>query len=229
MACREVKEQYRIPSNTESSALVGLEDLFITMCDLAHVPVDQARQAVDSISFAQTLLQDPDLSRRQWLYTSFDKPPGKNLTDEHTFRYGNLKLISYQQEKEGAKFGNTFNRRLYNLSSDLKETRNLVDKPEYQDVLALMIRKLEKYAGPRTRANAPFCNIDYCGIGEDEEEEEEEEEETAECPFCGINDDGRPSCCAAGGAWRGKCGDDVDKEHTWGEGFRACRCECTRN
>ena len=51
---------------------------------------------------------------------------------------------------------------------------------------------------------------------------------TLTCPKCGIKEDGRPSCCAGDGAWKGKCGDeDTGKEYTWGEGFKACKCECT--
>ena len=48
------------------------------------------------------------------------------------------------------------------------------------------------------------------------------------CSSCGIGHQGKPSCCASGGSWSGKCGDKgSDKEHTWAEGAAACRCECS--
>ena len=46
------------------------------------------------------------------------------------------------------------------------------------------------------------------------------------CPKCGIiNKNGRPSCCAPGGAWFQNCDHGDDKstlEHTWDEGLAAC-------
>ena len=207
--------------------------MYMTLCDLAHVDVDQERQAVDSISFARTLLEDPGVSPRHWLYTTFDKPKGHNTTDEHCFRNGNLKLIAYQHK--GGRYNRGYYRRLYDLSTDPKEEHNLVELPEYKDVLELMLRKLERYVGPNPRPNAPFCNVDYCGSEpfkwrQKHKESKDYSDLVAECPLCGTNENGRPSCCAADGAWRGQCGDDdTDKEHTWTEGFWACRCKRTVN
>ena len=45
------------------------------------------------------------------------------------------------------------------------------------------------------------------------------------CPKCGVNKkSGKGSCCARGGSWFQKCGDEGDTtfEHTWGEGMLAC-------
>ena len=48
----------------------------------------------------------------------------------------------------------------------------------------------------------------------------------AKCPKCGSDRRGTPSCCAQGGSWIGKCGDDDESmEHTWLEGQLACRCK----
>ena len=47
---------------------------------------------------------------------------------------------------------------------------------------------------------------------------------TAKCRKCGRNPRGKLSCCAPGGYWLGKCGDEGEnKEHTWSEGLRACK------
>ena len=46
------------------------------------------------------------------------------------------------------------------------------------------------------------------------------------CPMCGtIKKSKKLSCCARGGAWYNKCGDEGDSnfDHTWTEGVQACR------
>lgn len=50
-------------------------------------------------------------------------------------------------------------------------------------------------------------------------------ETAAECAACGTNQKNQRTCCAAGGAWFGKCGtvDDSDADHTWAEGVEACK------
>ena len=63
-ACSEVKEQFRISKNIVSDVLVGAEDIFMTLCDLAKVEVDQRHQAVDSISFARVLIDGYQISPR---------------------------------------------------------------------------------------------------------------------------------------------------------------------
>ena len=43
------------------------------------------------------------------------------------------------------------------------------------------------------------------------------------CPKCGFSPKDQRSCCAPGGSWRGKCGNDDDgMEHTWTEGQLVC-------
>ena len=45
------------------------------------------------------------------------------------------------------------------------------------------------------------------------------------CPKCGtLKKSGKVSCCAPGGAWFNKCGNDGDPkfDHTWSEGAKAC-------
>ena len=46
------------------------------------------------------------------------------------------------------------------------------------------------------------------------------------CPKCGtIKKSGKRSCCARGGTWFKKCGDEGDTtfDHTWTEGIEACK------
>merc|ERR1712157_376496 len=44
------------------------------------------------------------------------------------------------------------------------------------------------------------------------------------CPYCGVFNSGKMSCCAREGAWFKKCGDEGDSkfDHTWLEGIQAC-------
>ena len=45
------------------------------------------------------------------------------------------------------------------------------------------------------------------------------------CSQCGLlKKTGKLSCCVKGGSWQKKCGNDGSKsEHTWAEGFEACK------
>ena len=52
------------------------------------------------------------------------------------------------------------------------------------------------------------------------------------CPKCGtIKKSGKLSCCARGGAWFKNCGDvgDSSFEHTWSDGFNACKSKFKSN
>ena len=73
--------------------------MFMTLCDLAQVQVDQQEQAVDSISFARVLVDGYKFSPREWLYTTLEPPNHKGKADskEHAIRKGSLKLISLQK------------------------------------------------------------------------------------------------------------------------------------
>ena len=54
---------------------------------------------------------------------------------------------------------------------------------------------------------------------------------TTRCPKCTVaNKSGQLSCCARGGAWFKKCGypGDTNFEHTWFEGFGACKSKFCR-
>ena len=153
-----MREHFRIPANSESDALVGAEDLFITLCDLVKVQVDQQAQAVDSISFAQVLVDGYKISPRHWLYTSVEKLQQKQFKNEHCIRQGTLKLVSLQQ-----RVGGSFNRRLYDLEKDPREVMNLINVPKYNADIYEMQRRLDQYIGPQTRPEAPFCNLAYCG------------------------------------------------------------------
>ena len=132
----------------------------MTLCDLAKVQVNQQEQAVDSISFVRVLVDDYKHSPRYWLYTTMEAPNrvNKALGKQHAIRKGSLKLISLQESVDGS-----FNMELYDLSTDLKEERNLISDKRYKKDVAEMLKRLDEYGGPHTRPNAPPCNLKYCG------------------------------------------------------------------
>ena len=49
------------------------------------------------------------------------------------------------------------------------------------------------------------------------------------CPKCGtIKGSKKLSCCAPGGSWVKKCGNDAKKfDHTWAEGLKICKGKLT--
>mmetsp|Transcript_85 Transcript_85/g.114 ORF Transcript_85/g.114 Transcript_85/m.114 type:complete len:245 (-) Transcript_85:603-1337(-) len=57
-----------VPRNETRSKLVGLNDLFATLCDLADVEVPEG-QGIDSISFKDYLVNEHAKSKRKWLGT----------------------------------------------------------------------------------------------------------------------------------------------------------------
>ena len=132
----------------------------MTLCELADVEVDQRHQAVDSISFARVLVDDYKASPRHWLYTTVEKVMKRStaLGRQHAIRKGSLKLISLQQP-----VGGVYHRKLYNLTEDLTEERNLISDTMYQEDVREMITRLAAYAGPAPRFTAPFCNLRNCG------------------------------------------------------------------
>ena len=223
----------------------------MTLCDLAHIDVDQRLQAVDSISFAPVLVDGYQASPRHWLYTTAESLVDwtEALGKEHAIRKGSLKLISLQKAVDG-----TYQRRLYNLADDLKEERDLISRPRYQKDVKEMIKRLAAYAGPGTRYTAPLCNLQNCGSAQmladqrvkvqmkkltstmpdiwlpicpdpDSDSDVTPISTTSVCPECGTNPNGEISCC--GGTWKGKCGNEVgEKKYTWTDGLLACRCKC---
>ncbi len=107
-----------VPKGETRSHIVGLNDLFKTLCDLVGVTVPR-NQAIDSTSFANYLIDGSDLtglrdSLGSW---SFVKYRNSFRLGQEAIRVGSLKLIhDYQNE--------TFE--LYDLDNDISERNNLI-------------------------------------------------------------------------------------------------------
>jgi len=100
-------------SGQKVSALVGVYDIFPTLCALAKLPVPDS---VQGRSFA-ALLADPKQKFRESVYTRYGQ--GDAVVTDH------LIYTSYNADGE----------MLYDLTKDPEENRNLAGQPDYQQDL----------------------------------------------------------------------------------------------
>mmetsp|Transcript_7224 Transcript_7224/g.8964 ORF Transcript_7224/g.8964 Transcript_7224/m.8964 type:complete len:289 (-) Transcript_7224:170-1036(-) len=125
-----------IPKGESRSHLLGLNDLFATLCELAGVTVPEG-QAADSISFAEFIQnkEKTDKLRKQvgvWTYKA------GILQEESIIRKDKLKLIFSRVDGH---------MELYDTEADLSETNNLIDVESYRDDVKEMLF-LMKQIGP---------------------------------------------------------------------------------
>ncbi|MEO7413883.1 MAG: sulfatase [Opitutaceae bacterium] len=109
----------KVPGKTagrKANALVGVYDIFPTLCTLANLPIPAA---VQGRSFA-TLFDHPEQSFRDVVYSRYGK--GDAVVSDH------LVYTSYGDE------GNM----LFDLTTDPKENHNIAAMPKYQNDLAKM-------------------------------------------------------------------------------------------
>ena len=131
------------PKNEKRSHMVGLNDVYRTLCDLVKVKVPAA-SAQDSVSFADYIYSnDNNMDLRtilaQWSYT------GREAAAE-SIRLDNMKYIQH--------FNDESTEELYDLDVDLGEKNNLIDKKRHADLIKDMRDKLKRQ-GP--------CPKDYDG------------------------------------------------------------------
>ena len=106
-----------IPKGESRTSLIGLNDMFATLCDLAGVEVP-AKQALDSVSFANYARDNQNITglRSSLGVWTYDK-----VLKKEAIRQGKWKLIhDYQSDKF----------ELYNMKSDKRERRNVFNKNE---------------------------------------------------------------------------------------------------
>ncbi|MCF7847932.1 MAG: sulfatase-like hydrolase/transferase [Kiritimatiellales bacterium] len=119
----------RIPPNTTSAAQISLMDMYATFAEIAGEPL-RTDEALCSFSALDAML-DPAVKnyRSQGIYAA-----DKVKRDENSLRDGGYKIIWHGSRKP------TFVE-LYNLDSDLGETRNLLGNPEYAEIEARLTRR----------------------------------------------------------------------------------------
>lgn len=134
-----VRYDNHFPQGEERKQLVGLTDIYATICDLVGIPVPYL-SAEDSISFADYFNSDGssiDSHRKELAMLHFATKQGWTM---QAFRDENFKLVHHRPL-------NTFE--LYDLNSDRAEKINLYvdENGEYSELLAELYAKLIQ-AGP---------------------------------------------------------------------------------
>ncbi|GFH57531.1 hypothetical protein CTEN210_14007 [Chaetoceros tenuissimus] len=130
-----------LPAGETRDNLVGLNDLYATIADLAGTRVPD-RSAQDSISFASHAISESNASPREWLGTwAFQM--GK--TSREAIRYGHMKLVRILRASANPTY------EMYNLSEDIGEKKNLL-KRKFRtneiNELKTMMRKYLRREGP---------------------------------------------------------------------------------
>lgn len=131
----------KIPKGETRSHLIGLNDLYKTICGLVGVGVP-SNQAVDSINFAEYVLDKnntSDLRKKQgaWSYEN-------NRLNMEALRYNEMKLIrNYQTDQY----------KLYNLTADIGETNDISEGNE--QLVSKMSRMLTR-EGPCSDSKKKF-------------------------------------------------------------------------
>ncbi len=133
-----------IPAGETRSHLVGLNDVYATLCQLAGI-TKPLGQGIDSLSFADYISNSAKTSNLRKTLGTWAIRNG--LLMEEAIRKDNLKLILYRHE-QGA-MG------LFDLHADISETRNLISKESYKQDVDEMLATL-KDISPCSDSNGNF-------------------------------------------------------------------------
>ena len=120
-----------IPKAATRSHLIGLNDIFATLCQFADVPVPD-KQGIDSIGFAD-YVQNVEATQGLRKYLGVWRFRG-GIIHEESIRKDNLKLIQFRQSGLMS---------LYDLDKDIGETLDLIDDNSYKQDIDQMIVVLE--------------------------------------------------------------------------------------
>ena len=121
-----------VPSGETRSQLIGLNDLYATICGLADVEIPDG-QAIDSVSYANYIANETlqnDL--REYLGTWTVK---SGRIFEESIRKDNLKLIRNRHNESVS---------LFDLDNDVSESTSLASISSHKNVIAEMLKKLEE-------------------------------------------------------------------------------------
>ncbi len=121
-----------IPKGETRSHLIGLNDIYATLCQLIGVDVPD-NQGIDSVGFADYIqnVQATQNLRKYlgvWRFRS-------GILDEESIRKNNLKLIKFHQSGQMS---------LYNLDTDIGETMDLIGDSSYKQDVDEMLVALEE-------------------------------------------------------------------------------------
>jgi len=124
-----------IPAGNKEDSLIGLNDLYATLCDIVNVEIPQG-QALDSISFADLIINKrKKYKRRKHLGIWRDKK--RDLRNE-VILTPKFKLIHHLPNTTSKH--DTFE--LYNMVTDRSETTDLSSDVSYKKLIKNLRKKL---------------------------------------------------------------------------------------
>jgi len=123
----------QFPVNETRSHMVGLNDIYRTLCKLVGIRVSET-SAQDSKSFADYIFSESNVKGlRKFLPTW---TIGKKNPLSEAIRFGSMKLIQT--------YGATFTTELYDLENDLGEESNLIRNSTFKEITKVMMRQLKR-------------------------------------------------------------------------------------
>jgi arylsulfatase A-like enzyme len=115
-----------IKKDQVSQTMVYLTDLYPTLCEMIGIPVPSS---VDGKSFLVTF-EEPEKEHRQYIVTTY-RQFQRAIRDEQ------YKLIQYNVNGEKRE-------QLFDLKNDPWEINDLIQNPEYDDIIEMLSTELEK-------------------------------------------------------------------------------------
>ena len=127
----------QFPVNETRNHMVGLNDVYKTLCTLVEVPVPET-SAQDSVSFADYIFSESNVTGlREHLATwAFGN---NNFTTAAAIRFGSMKLIQH--------YGSDPVTELYDLENDIGEEINLALEKPFTDIIQKMATMMQR-VGP---------------------------------------------------------------------------------
>ncbi len=122
-----------IPKGETRSHLIGLNDLFATLCNLAGVDVPEG-QATDSLSFAD-FIQNPNKTDNLRKHMGVWTYRAGVLQEESIVRKDKLKLIRRVEDGQ---------MQLFDVENDISESKNLIDDDSYKEDVNEMLITMKK-------------------------------------------------------------------------------------
>jgi arylsulfatase A-like enzyme len=121
------------PRGESRDHVVGLNDVYATLSDLAGIQSIPYGSAQDSVSFAKYAISANNTSSLRTEIAHWEYRSGRLPIE--AIRFGNYKLIHFPVNSTFA---------LYNLQDDLSERNNLSHDPEYADMIHTMYTRLQE-------------------------------------------------------------------------------------
>ena len=141
------------PSRERRDNLVGLNDVYATLCDLLGIKIP-ALSAQDSVSFADHIISANNTDRLRDNLGVFDYK--NSMLQAESLLKGNLKLIRFFEEFSSV----PSHIELYDLAHDISESKDLSHGPEFASIIDQMLLEL-KALGPCPDEVQGFFPLQY--------------------------------------------------------------------